>query len=118
MLAKIVIMTLLRALVSVKPSAVRRETRILLVRVGSGLDPIASYFAGTGSGLSMPDGKRRQMARDIVGIERRARERADRIERFRGLAGASKRRIKEIRPEHAHRGFQRFRAVSRLSPAH
>src|SRR5215813_13892627 len=110
MLAKIVIVTLSRALVSVKPFCRSERDENIVRPVGSGLDPIASHFAGTGSGLSMPDGKRRQMARDVVGIERRAGERADRIESFGGLAGVSKRPVIQIRPEHAHRGFQRLRA--------
>src|ERR1700752_1167236 len=70
------------------------------------------------SGFSMPDRKRREMSRDIVGIERRAGEGADRIGSLFGLPIASERCDVEVGAEYTHRGLQRLRAVGGLSPAH
>src|SRR5262249_35428831 len=70
------------------------------------------------SGFPMPDRKRREVSRDIVGIERRAGEGADRIGAFAGLPIAPERCDIEVGAEYTRRGLQRLRAVGGLSPAH
>ena len=53
----------------------------------------------------MSDRKRREMSRDIVGIEWRAGESADRIGSFGGLPIAPERCDVEVGAEYTHRGL-------------
>src|SRR5260221_9037463 len=58
------------------------------------------------------------MPGDIVGVERRTRESADRAGCIGELTIASKRRVVKVRPEHSLRGPKRFRAHRGLPPAY
>src|SRR5713226_7373603 len=54
------------------------------------------------SGLPAPDLERRQVSGDVVGVECRTGEGADRTGWLSGLGLATQRRVVKVRPEYAH----------------
>src|ERR1700720_2607139 len=95
-----------------------RQIRAARLKINP-LRPLPNLAAAApASRLSASDLERCQMSSNVVGIERRAGESADRVGRVGELAVAPKRRVIEIRPEYRLGDPKRLRADRSLTPAH